>query len=163
MTKEALFFHVYLEKSLKAWLEILSLIFGSLNFWIELTQDVISSHLTNIELLSLRISLITGKSEAMIDFLCAIYSNNFKGDVKFVIRKKSNDIEGNCYQSFTLENGDELDILTTNKSVYGYLAVSGEFDLDYQWSSCSVNTKANIGANNGKKIEDAQKIYEHAW
>ena len=81
------------------------------------------------------------------------------GDVKFVIRKKNNDIEGNCYQSFTLENGDELDILTTNKSVYGYLAVSGQFDLDYQWSSCSVNTKANIGANNGKKIEDAQKIY----
>ena len=81
------------------------------------------------------------------------------GDVKFVVRKKNNNIVGNCYQSFTLENDDELDIISTNKSVYGYLAVSGEFDIDYQWSSCSVNTKANIGANNGKKIEDAQKIY----
>ena len=83
------------------------------------------------------------------------------GDVKFVIKKKNNDndIEGNCYQSFTLENGDELDIISTNKSVYGYLAVSGKFVLDYQWSSCSVNTKANIGANNGKKIKEAQKIY----
>ena len=81
------------------------------------------------------------------------------GDVKFIIRKKNNAIEGNCYQSFTLENGDELDIISTNKSVYGYLAVSGEFDVNYQWSSCSVNTKANIGANNGKKIEDGQKIY----
>ena len=80
------------------------------------------------------------------------------GDVKFIIRKKNNSIEGNCYQSFTLENGDEIDIVTTNRSVYGYLAISGEFDLDYQWSSCSVNTKANIGANNGKKMKESQKI-----
>ena len=49
--------------------------------------------------------------------------------------------------------------MTTNTSVYGYLASSGEFNLEYQWSSCSINTKANIGANNGKRIEDAQKIY----
>ena len=88
------------------------------------------------------------------DIKCAI-----AGDVKFIIRKNDNDIEGNCYQSFTLENGDEIDIITTNKSVYGYLAISGEFNLEYQWSSCSINTKANIGANNGKRIEDTQKIY----
>ena len=81
------------------------------------------------------------------------------GDVKFMVQKKNKVIEGNCYQSFTLENGDEIDIVTTNKSVYGYLAVSGQLDLNYQWSSCSINTKANIGANNGKKIEDGQKIY----
>ena len=80
------------------------------------------------------------------------------GDVKFIIRKKNNNIEGNCYQSFTLENGDELDIISTNKSVYGYLAISGEFDLKYQWESCSTNTKANIGANNGKKLGNNQKI-----
>ena len=88
------------------------------------------------------------------DIKCAI-----AGDVKFIIRKKNNDIKGNCYQSFTLENGDEIDIITTNKSVYGYLAISGEFNLEYQWSSCSINTKANIGSNNGKRIEDKQKIY----
>ena len=81
------------------------------------------------------------------------------GDVKFMVQKKNKVIEGNCYQSFTLENGDEIDIVTTNKSVYGYLAVSGQLDLNYQWSSCSINTKANIGANNGKKIEDGKKIY----
>ena len=81
------------------------------------------------------------------------------GDVKFMVQKKNKVIEGNCYQSFTLENGDEIDIVTTNKSVYGYLAVSGQLDLNYQWSSCSTNTKANIGANNGKKIEDGKKIY----
>ena len=88
------------------------------------------------------------------DIKCAI-----AGDVKFIIKKNDNDIEGNCYQSFTLENGDEIDIITTDKSVYGYLAISGEFNLEYQWSSCSINTKANIGSNNGKRIEDTQKIY----
>ena len=81
------------------------------------------------------------------------------GDIKFVIKKNDKIIEGNCYQSFTLQNEDELDIISTNKSVYGYLAVSGEFDLEYQWSSCSTNTKANIGANKGKKIEVSQKLY----
>ena len=81
------------------------------------------------------------------------------GDVKFMVQKKNKVIEGNCYQSFTLQNEDELDIISTNKSVYGYLAVSGEFDLEYQWSSCSTNTKANIGANKGKKIEVSQKLY----
>ena len=79
------------------------------------------------------------------------------GDVKFSIRNNET-INGNCYQTFILENGDELDIISTNKSVYGYLAVSGEFDLDYKWSSCSINTKAMIGANNGKKLEINQKI-----
>ena len=95
--------------------------------------------------------------------LLKYFGDNIKcaiaGDVKFIIRKNDNDIEGDCYQSFTLENGDEIDIITTNKSVYGYLAISGEFNLEYQWSSCSINTKANIGSNNGKRIEDTQKIY----
>ena len=81
------------------------------------------------------------------------------GDVKFIIKKRNNDIEGNCYQTFILENGDEIDVISTNKSVYGYLAVSGEFNLEYQWSSCSVNTKANIGANKGQLIKEKQKIY----
>ena len=80
------------------------------------------------------------------------------GDVNFKIKKENNLIDGNCYQTFILENGDELDIMSTNKSVYGYLAISGELDLKYQWSSCSTNTKANIGANDGKKLELNQKI-----
>ena len=80
------------------------------------------------------------------------------GDVNFTIKRNNNIINGSCYQTFTLENGDELDIISTNKSVYGYLALCGEFNLKYQWSSCSINTKANIGANNGKKFEVNQKI-----
>ena len=80
------------------------------------------------------------------------------GDVNFTIKKNENLINGRCYESFILENGDELDILSTNKSVYGYLAFGGKLDLEYQWSSCSVNTKASIGSNNGKKLEANQKI-----
>jgi biotin-dependent carboxylase-like uncharacterized protein len=80
------------------------------------------------------------------------------GDVNFTIKNNNTLTNGNCYQTYILEDGDELDIISTNKSVYGYLAVSGEFDLEYQWSSCSTNTKAKIGANDGKKLEINQKI-----
>ena len=80
------------------------------------------------------------------------------GDVSFKIKKGDNLIDGKCYQTFILENNDELNIISTNKSVYGYLAISGTFDLKLQWSSCSTNTRANIGSNNGAKLSDSQKI-----
>ncbi len=83
---------------------------------------------------------------------------NITGNVSFNLIKKEEHIEGNCYQNYTLEDGDQLDILSTNKSVYGYLAISGNFDVQFQWNSCSINTKANIGANDGKKIEKDQLI-----
>ena len=81
------------------------------------------------------------------------------GDVNFILKKNNDKINGNCYQSLTLEDGDEIDIISTNKSVYGYLAISGKLDVKFQWLSCSTNTKANIGANNGRKLESNQKIY----
>ena len=80
------------------------------------------------------------------------------GDVNFKIKRSEIIIDGKCYQTFTIQNGDELDIISTNKSVYGYLGIGGQIDLKYQWASCSTNTKANIGANNGKKLEENQKI-----
>ena len=80
------------------------------------------------------------------------------GDVIFKLNKKNNEIDGRCYETYQLENGDEINILSTNKSVYGYLAISGEIDLKFQWGSCSVNTKANIGSNGGKKLTNEQKI-----
>ena len=73
------------------------------------------------------------------------------GDVNFKIIKKNNEIKGNCYENYILEEGDQLDIISTNKSVYGYLAISGNFDIQFQWDSSSTNTKAKIGANDGKK------------
>ena len=80
------------------------------------------------------------------------------GDVIFKLIKKGKEIEGNCYESYQLEDEDEIDILSTNKSVYGYLSISGKFDLKLQWGSCSINTKANIGSNEGKKLANSQKI-----
>ena len=80
------------------------------------------------------------------------------GDVNFKLIKKNETINGNCYEIYNLEDGDELDIISTNKSVYGYLAVNAQIDLKLQWGSYSTNTKANIGSNNGKKLENGQKI-----
>ena len=80
------------------------------------------------------------------------------GDVNFKLIKKNEIINGNCYEIYNLEDGDELDIISTNKSVYGYLAVNADIDLNLQLGSYSINTKANIGSNNGKKLENGQKI-----
>ena len=80
------------------------------------------------------------------------------GDVNFELKKGKEKFKGNCYESYTIENDDEINILSTNKSVYGYMSINGIFDINYQWGSCSVNTKANIGSNSGKKIKDLQKI-----
>ena len=80
------------------------------------------------------------------------------GDVIFKLIKKEIEIEGNCYENYLIEDGDQIDIVSTNKSVYGYLAIGGEFDLRFQWGSCSINTKANVGSNNGKKFQNNQKI-----
>ena len=80
------------------------------------------------------------------------------GDVNFKLIKKNEIINGNCYEIYNLEDGNELDIISTNKSVYGYLAVNADIDLKLQLGSYSINTKANIGSNNGKKLENGQKI-----
>ena len=80
------------------------------------------------------------------------------GDVSFKIKSKDGEIEGNCYETYEINDGDEVDLLSTNKSVYGYLSISGEFDVDYQWGSCSTNTKSNVGANEGKKLQADQII-----
>ena len=80
------------------------------------------------------------------------------GDVNFKLKKDDKEIVGNCYESYLIENGDEIDILSTNKSVYGYLSINGKFNINFQWGSCSINTKAKIGSNNGKKINNNQEI-----
>ena len=81
------------------------------------------------------------------------------GDVNFKLIRKNIETECKCYESITIENNDEIDLISTNKSVYGYFSVSAKFQIDCQWKSCSTNTKANIGANNGKKLENSQKLH----
>ena len=80
------------------------------------------------------------------------------GDVVFKIIKSGTEIDGNCYESYQIESGDQINLISTNKSVYGYLAIGGGLDLKLQWNSCSINTKSNIGSNNGKKLDNGQKI-----
>ena len=87
-------------------------------------------------------------------------SGTITGNVTFnIIRKNSKIDEGVCYQTFTLNDGDKLDIISTNGSVYGYFSIKNGFTGEYIWESCSVNTKAKIGSNNGEKYQSNQKIY----
>ena len=82
------------------------------------------------------------------------------GDIFFnIIRNNSKIEEGNCYQNYILEDGEQIDIISTKKSVYGYLAINGGFELDETWKSYSINTKAKIGPNNGKKYSVDEKIF----
>ena len=76
-----------------------------------------------------------------------------------IIRKNSKIEKGICYQTFELNNGDQLDIISTNRSVYGYFSIKNGFAGEYIWESYSVNTKAKIGSNNGEKFGINQKIY----
>lgn len=82
------------------------------------------------------------------------------GSVDFEIIKNSGVIEkGYCYKIYNLEEEDEIDIRSTKSSVYGYLNVKNGFKFEKVWGSYSINTKANIGPNDGKKFSTNQKIY----
>tara|TARA_B100002019_G_scaffold188009_1_gene162363 strand:- start:26 stop:976 length:951 start_codon:yes stop_codon:yes gene_type:complete len=82
------------------------------------------------------------------------------GDVNFkIIKANGTSLEGECYKTYSLENNDHLDIISTNKSVYGYLAINGGFKLEKFLNSYSTSTRAEVGANNGNKINVDQKIY----
>ena len=81
------------------------------------------------------------------------------GDVNFEINKNNNNqVKGECYKTIEINNGDIIDIISTNKSVYGYFSVSGGFKLDKVWDSFSTTLRANVGPNDGNKLIDGQKI-----
>ena len=85
------------------------------------------------------------------------------GDVNFsLIRDESNQEKGECYKTTEINNGDIIDIISTNKSVYGYFSVSGGFKLNKVWDSFSTTLRANVGPNNGNKLIDAQEIILNA-
>ena len=82
------------------------------------------------------------------------------GNVIFnILRKNSVIEEGKCFQNYLLEHEDKVDIITTKNSVFGYFAVEGGFQIKKVWDSYSVNTKAKVGPNNGKKFSLGEKIY----
>ncbi len=82
------------------------------------------------------------------------------GNVNFkILRVNSNSENGQCYETFELNEGDQIDIISTNKSVYGYFFIKGGFEIDSFWKSYSINTNAKIGPNDGNKFILNQKLY----
>ena len=82
------------------------------------------------------------------------------GSVDFQLIRNNGLIEkGYGYKIYNLEEEDEVDIRSTKSSVYGYLNVKNGFNFEKVWGSYSINTKANIGPNEGKKFSANQKIY----
>ena len=81
------------------------------------------------------------------------------GNVIFnILRKNSVIEEGKCFQNYLLEHEDQIDIITTKNSIFGYLAVEGGFQIKKAWESYSVNAKAKVGHNNEKKFSLGEKI-----
>ncbi len=81
------------------------------------------------------------------------------GNVNFKIINKDKSIDnGQCYRTIEINNGDTIDIISTNKSVYGYFSINGGFKLEKVWDSFSTTIRAKVGSNNGQKLIDDQKI-----
>lgn len=109
------------------------------------------------------------KNEGVIEFayqgpLLKLQEGNTKiaitGDVQFMIITANNDIiKGECYRSYNLNAGDQIDIQSTKNSVYGYLSVEGGFRLESFLNSISTLSNARIGPNNGNKISKEDKIF----
>jgi len=81
------------------------------------------------------------------------------GNVNFKITHSNKKIiNGVCFQTYDLNEGDEIDVLATQKSAYGYLAIEGGFDLKSFYNSISTSFRGRIGPNDGKKINIDDKI-----
>ena len=94
------------------------------------------------------LKLIGGKTKIVIT-----------GNVLFQIIKTNNEIiNGECNKSCDLNEGDQIDILATKESAYGYLAVEGGFDVKPFCNSVSILARAQIGPNEGKRIKINDKI-----
>ena len=94
------------------------------------------------------LKLVKGKTKIVIT-----------GNVLFQIIKTNSEIaNGECNKSYDLNEGDQIDILATKKSAYGYLAVEGGFDVKPFCNSVSILARAHIGPNNGEKIKIKDKI-----
>ena len=81
------------------------------------------------------------------------------GNVLFqIIKSNEEKINGKCYRTYDLDEGDQIDILATKKSAYGYMALEGGFDVKPFCKSVSILERASIGPNEGKKIKINDKI-----
>jgi len=75
------------------------------------------------------------------------------GNVLFQIVKSNQEIiNGECNRTHALDEGDQIDILATRQSAYGYMALEGGFDIKPFCKSVSILSRAQIGPNEGQKI-----------
>ena len=61
------------------------------------------------------------------------------GNVNFTFKKNSKIYKGECYKTFDLNNEDEIDIISTYNSMYGYFSISGGFKIEKKWNSYSTH------------------------
>ena len=81
------------------------------------------------------------------------------GNVIFqIIKSNKEKINGECYRTYDLNEGDQIDILATKQSSYGYMALEGGFEVKPFCNSVSILSRAEIGPNNGKKIKVNDKV-----
>jgi len=81
------------------------------------------------------------------------------GKVIFKINKFNEEkINGECNRTYDLDEGDQIDILATKKSAYGYMSIEGGFDIKPYFKSVSILVRGQIGPNEGKKIQENDKI-----
>jgi len=81
------------------------------------------------------------------------------GNVLFqIIKSKQETLIGECNRTYILEQGDQIDILATRQSAYGYMSLEGGFDIKPFCKSFSILSRAEIGPNEGKKIKINDKI-----
>ena len=81
------------------------------------------------------------------------------GNVLFqIIKSNQKVLDGECNRTYSLDEGDQIDILATKQSAYGYMALEGGFDIKLFCKSFSILSRAEIGPNDGKKIKINDKI-----
>ena len=81
------------------------------------------------------------------------------GNVFFQITKSNQEtFNGECNRTYALAEGDQIDILATKQSAYGYMALEGGFAIKPFLESVSILARAQIGPNEGKKIKTNDKI-----
>jgi antagonist of KipI len=76
------------------------------------------------------------------------------GSVYFkIIKSNKKVIDGECNRTYFLNEGDQIDLLATKNSAYGYMALKGGFNLKSFCNSTSTLARAKIGPNQGKKLK----------
>jgi len=114
-------------------------------------------------------ALVSGdKAEGVLEFAYqGPLLKLIKGQTKFaitgrvhfqIINSKNETINGECNRTYALDEGDQIDILATKQSAYGYMALEGGFDIKPFCKSVSTLSRAQIGPNEGKKIKINDKI-----